>query len=83
MATAMKSDLESMLGYYFPGVEVVTEAKEGVNSSYTILLYCTVLTEEGIKIELSKVVTMETSSLRKVINVNNYGEGLAILNSSV
>ena len=79
MASAVKTDLEKMLSRYFSVAEVNTEAKALSDSKYAILLYAAAVTEDGTRIELSKVVEISTTGLRKIIEVNNYGDGISYL----
>ena len=81
MASAIKSDLDKMISRYFPIAEVNTEAKAMTDSQYAILLYAAAVTEDGTRIELSKVVEISTTGLRKIIEVNNYGDGVSYLQS--
>lgn len=80
MANAVKTDLEKLLSRYFEVVDVLTEAKALSDSKYAILIYASVIDSESVKIDVSKVVEINTSGLRNVLNVVNYGNGLDILN---
>ena len=79
MASAVKTDLEKMLSRYFSVAEVNTEAKALSDSKYAILLNAAAVTEDGTRIELSKVVEISTTGLRKNIEMNNYGDGISYL----
>jgi len=81
MVSSVKSDLDKLLSRYFPIVDVNTEVKEITKKEYAILLYVSVYDEDGRKIELSKVVELNTSGVKKVFKVNNYGSGLEYLAS--
>ena len=81
MSNEIKSDLDKLLSRYFSIVEVETSVKKISESRYAILLYCTVVDSDNNRIELSKVVDINTSGLRKVIEVSNYGDGISALNS--
>lgn len=81
MSTGIKTDLDKLLSRYFEIVEVETSVKQLTESRYAILLYGAVIDNESNRIEISKVVDINTTGLRKVIDVNNYGNGLAMLNS--
>lgn len=81
MSTGIKTDLDKLLSRYFEIVEVETSVKQLTESRYAILLYGAVIDNESNRIEISKVVDINTTGLRKVIDVNNYGDGLAMLNS--
>lgn len=83
MAAEVKSDLDKLLSRYFISVDVETEAKPITGSKYGILLFVSVIDESNVKIDLSKVVQIDTGGLRKVINVSNYGDGLSLLRTLV
>lgn len=80
MASAVRSDLEKLLSRYFEQIEVETLAKKVTESQYAILIYAVVMTQEEGRIELSQVMEINTSNLRKVIQMNNYGDGVSYLN---
>ncbi len=79
MATRIKNDLDTLLSRYFSLVEVETEAVAKTESVYGILLYATVVDDKGIKVNLGKVTEISSTGVTKVININNYGDGLAQL----
>lgn len=79
MATRIKNDLDALLSRYFSLVEVETEAVAKTESVYGILLYATVVDDKGIKVNLGKVAEISSTGVTKVININNYGDGLAQL----
>lgn len=81
MAIGVKNDLDRLLSRYFASVDVETEAKELDNKKYAILLYVSVMDYDNVRHELARVTTIDSSGLRKIINVNNYGNGLAYLQS--
>lgn len=81
MASAIKTDLDKLISRYFAIAEVNTEVKQLTGKNYAILLYAAAITENNAKIELNKVVEISTTGLRKIINVNNYGNGLEYLSS--
>ena len=79
MATRIKNDLDALLSRYFSLVEVETEAVAKTDSVYGILLYATVVDDKGIKVNLGKVAEISSTGVTKVININNYGDGLSQL----
>lgn len=79
MATRIKNDLDTLLSRYFSMVEVETEAVAKTDSVYGILLYATVVDDKGIKVNLGKVAEISSTGVTKVININNYGDGLSQL----
>lgn len=79
MATRIKNDLDTLLSRYFSLVEVETEAVAKTESVYGILLYATVVDDKGIKVNLGKVAEISSTGVTKVININNYGDGLSQL----
>ena len=79
MATRIKNDLDTLLSRYFSMVEVETEAVAKTESVYGILLYATVVDDKGIKVNLGKVAEISSTGVTKVININNYGDGLSQL----
>ena len=81
MSIAVKNDLENLLSRYFSMVDVETSTKViNKSSKYAVLMYVSVYGESG-KLELTKVAEIDTAGLRKVINMNNYGEGTSFLNN--
>lgn len=79
-STFLKQDFTSYLENYFPIVEVRTTVRNINNDEYVILLSCSVVDEEGKKVDLTKIINLNNIS-RKVIKVNNYGEGLNYINT--
>lgn len=79
MATRIKNDLDALLSRYFSLVEVETEAVAKTDSVYGILLYAAVVDDKGIKVNLGKVAEISSTGVTKVININNYGDGLSQL----
>lgn len=79
MATRIKNDLDTLLSRYFSLVEVETEAVAKTESVYGILIYATVVDDKGIKVNLGKVAEISSTGVTKVININNYGDGLSQL----
>ena len=79
MATRIKNDLDTLLSRYFSLVEVETEAVAKTESVYGILLYATVVDDNGIKVNLGKVAEISSTGVTKVISINNYGDGLSQL----
>ncbi len=83
MASQVTIDLERVLGRYFPQVEVTVDTKALTETRYGLLVYVSVLTNDNTKVNLSKVVDMSTSGLRRVLNVNNFGDGQQLLNDLI
>lgn len=81
MASAVKADLDKLISRHFPVAEVNTEAKKLSDSKYAILLYAAALSEDNTRIELSRVVEISTTGLRKIIEVSNFGTGMSYLQS--
>ena len=81
MAVRVREDLEKLLSRYFESVDVSAQAVADTDSRYNILIYAAVITDKGIKVSLGKVVEMQSSGVKKVIDINNYGDGLSALNS--
>lgn len=77
MAVRIKSDLDKLLSRYFEMVEVETEVVPKTDSVVGILLYATVIDKDGVKVNLGKVAELTSTGVTKVINVNNYGDGLS------
>ena len=81
MATAVRSELSEMLGYYFAHAEVSTQVREISVKHYAIALHAVVLTEDGARHNLAKVMELDSQNLRKILDVNNYGNALSVLQS--
>ena len=76
VAVRVREDLDKLLSRYFPIVEVETEAVAKTESVFGILIYASVIDEKGIKVNLGKVATLNSTGVTDVININNYGDGL-------
>lgn len=81
MAGAIKTDLERLLGRYFVSTDVMTEVKEITAKNFAILIYAAVIDKENVKHELSRITEVNSSGIRKIVEINNYGDGLSYLNS--
>lgn len=81
MASAVKADLERLLGRYFISTDVVTDIKEITSKTFAILIYASVIDSENIKHELTRVTEISSLGIRKIIEMNNYGDGMNFLNS--
>lgn len=81
MASAIKSDLERLLGRYFISTDVVTDIKEINAKNFAILIFASVIDNENIKHELTRVTEVSSSGIRNIIEMNNYGDGLSYLGS--
>ncbi len=73
MASEVKNDLDKLLSRFFPGVDVECVARKITDSRYGISLYAAVVDNENNRIELSKVIEINSDGLRKVIEVSNKG----------
>jgi len=81
MSFDVKNDLDKLLSRYFVNVDIVTEIKEIDNKKFAILIYASVIDDDNIKTELTKITEINSSGLKNIIDVNNYGSGLSYLNS--
>ena len=81
MATAIKNDLERLLGRYFVSTDVITEVKEITSKNYAILIYASVIDNENTKHELTRVTEVNSLGVRNIIEMNNYGDGMNYLGS--
>lgn len=81
MADAIKTDLERLLGRYFPETDVTTEVRELSAKSYAILIFASVIDTENIKHELARVTEANSSGIRNIIEMNNYGDAMHYLSS--
>lgn len=79
MNNAIKSDLDRLLGRYFINVDVETKVKELSAKKFAILFYVAVIDEENVKTELSNIAEISSSGLRKILSMNNFGDGLSYL----
>lgn len=79
MAAQVASDLQELMGKYFVQVEVQCKAREITSKYYAVVITATVMTEASERLELSKVMEIDSSNLRKIIDVNNYGDGLTLI----
>lgn len=83
MANQMQIDLERLVSRYFASADVTTEVKQVSGVNYAILFYVAAITEEGARIEFSKVVEMTNEGVKKVINVSNYGNAKGYLEAII
>lgn len=74
MANAVVSDLTKLVGNYFPEVDVKARAKQVSGSHYAVLMEVTATTETNERIQLAKLMEIDNDNLRKILNVNNYGD---------
>ena len=74
MASAVVSDLSRLMGYYFPTVDVRARAKQISGSHYSIIMEVSVITETGERLQLARLMEIDNDNLRKIININNYGD---------
>lgn len=81
MASAVKADLERLLGSYFIATDVVTDVKEITPKHYAILIYATVIDQDNIKHELTKITEINSAGIKNIISMSNYGDGVNYLNS--
>lgn len=79
MASAVTRDLESLLSRYFQMVDVESEAKDLGDSRYAILIYASVVDETNTKIELSRVTQIDSTGLRRIVEINNRGDARTLL----
>lgn len=74
MASAIISDLARLMGYYFSTVDVKARAKQISGSHYSIIMEVSVISETGERIQLARLMEIDNDDLRKIININNYGD---------
>lgn len=81
MATAMNSDLTTLILRSFVQADVSCKAKQIQGSHYAILVRVTAVTESNERIELAKVMQVSSDNLRKIIQTNNYGDAQNVFNN--
>ena len=81
MAVQVRNDLTTLINRYFPQCDVQIRARQIEGSHYGILMYAKAITEDNQAIELTRVMEISTANLRKVIQVNNFGDGQNVLGS--
>lgn len=81
MASAMMSDLNAVLSNYFAQVDVTAKAKRITDKHYAIVLQASAVTEDGERVDLAKMMEIDTQNLRKIVEFNNYGEAMSMLAS--
>ncbi|WP_396190468.1 hypothetical protein [Flavobacterium sp.] len=74
MANQIVSDLTKLGGYYFPQVDVRARSKQISGTHYSIIMEMTVMTSDNERIQLAKLMEMDNADLRKIVDVNNYGD---------
>ena len=79
MALAVKADITKLLERHFDTVDVMADVEDKGSSKVAILIYAHVIDDRGVKVSLGKVLEMDNEGLRKTVDVNNYGDGLALL----
>lgn len=81
LADAINNDISKLLSYYYETVDVETEARITDSVFATIALYATVIDRDGKKVGIGNLVNFDTKGLGRVIEINNYGDGLSYLRS--
>ena len=79
MSVKMKNDLDTLLSRYFESVEVNTDIQTLSESKFGILLFASVITKDGQRVSLGRVIDMDSTGVRTVVDINNYGDGIAAL----
>jgi len=79
MTSAIRTDLERLLGRYFASVDITTEMKEITPKNFAVLIYASVIDNENIKHELIRVTEANSSNIREVIEMNNYGDAMSYI----
>lgn len=74
MAAAVVNDLTKLMGYYFPQVDVRARAKQVSGTHYAVLMEVSVITESNERLQLARLMEIDNDNLRKILNVNNYGD---------
>lgn len=75
MVNAVEQDLTRLLERFFEISEVKVKVKEGEGKQVTILIFASAVDNRGVKVSLGKVLEMDTSGLRKTVDINNIGDG--------
>ena len=81
MAIQVTSDLQTLLGRYFQTTDVLVETRELDNKKYAIAVYAAAIDSKGVKVDISKAIQIDTSRSRQVVNLNNYGDAVDLINS--
>jgi len=82
MVTGVRNDLEGLLNKYFPIVNIDVELKNVPQTNeVTILIRAVCVDDNNVRTELSKISVIGESKLRKVMNLNNYAEGVNYMKS--
>ena len=76
MASGVQQDLTNLLSNYFAEVDVICEARQLTGKHYAISTKVAVMAEDGIRYDLARVMEIDSSSLRKIIELNNTGDAL-------
>lgn len=80
MAEQMKIDLERLINRHgFEHYEIEAKASQGDEIKTIIFLYLSVIDDTGNKVSLGNVLGIDPNGLDKVIEINNYGDGLSYL----
>lgn len=81
MASAVNSDLTRLLSYYFAQVDVSAIAKQLSGKQYAVALKVSVISDEGVRYDLARIMEIDSDSLRKIIELANYGDIGNVLNN--
>jgi hypothetical protein len=81
MSVQIITDLETLLSRYFDTYTVLCQAVEIDTKKYGIAIYAAVTDSNGVKVDLSKAIKMDSSLASKIITLNNYGDAVATINS--
>ena len=83
MAVQVGADLQLLLSRYFQQVDATARAVEITAKHYAVLMSAVVINEKGERFQLSKIMEISSSSLRKIIDVSNYGDGEQVLSDLI
>lgn len=73
MAIQVKTDLINLVSPYFTEVDVYSVAEPINGKHYAITVRVAVMSNDGMRYDLARLMEIDTSSLRKIVELNNYG----------
>ena len=73
MAVQVKTDLINIISPYFTEVDIYSAAEPISGKHYSITVRVAAMDENGFRYDLARLMEIDTDSLRKIVELNNYG----------
>lgn len=73
MALQVRTDLINLISPYFTEVDIYSAAEPITGKHYAITVRVAAMDENGFRYDLARLMEIDTDSLRKIVELNNYG----------